>query len=550
MARLPPLSLHKLLDEMPEGKRDEYVSDGTNCPRNPSFNDAWRSLCQQRWRLKLAMQKPVDWHDAYDGLFFQKGEDEAEEAALLRSLSGLRWQELLDQNQPADWHQAYCHTHLQNCLDEAAEALVRPSFDGKMGEIRISDHILEFLGCKGRTDTSTSKFSQLYQHCERFAPCLRNLKLREVLCVEETCHLLKNSRLESLALWGSRTRKHVRALRQLALRQLLLQNRETLTSLHFIHCQPPLPSVLSSFLSSTRCLHSLQFDNVQLDRNYADLIFTTLLDASCDLSVLDLCNNEISGCLSSFTWIYEGTGISSTEAAKPFASLRVLKLRRNDLHEQDAADLRHVLVHMPALRTLDLSENPIGDDGLRHLIPFLAEASGKSFSLAALSLEKCNLSASGVIELLNVLSTLDESLSSLSISNNKLGSHVAEALVKFMGTSVEVLKIGAVELGSSGFRQLQKVTHNKLLKIDMRENDGGIESAKFLSKLLECAPELLAVDAAYNIMPPESLPIICSALEAMTGNLVLLNLRGHNFDKLANDASVLVDLERDGRLRI
>ncbi|KAI6678480.1 hypothetical protein NL676_039276 [Syzygium grande] len=387
MARLPPLSLHKLLDEMPEGKRDEYVSDGTNCP---SFNDAWRSLCQQRWSLKLAMQKPVDWHDAYDGLFFQKGEDEAEEAALLRSLSGLRWQELLDQNQPADWHQAYCHTHLQNCLDEAAEALVRPSFDGKMGEIRISDHILEFLGCKGRTDTSTSKFSQLYLHSE------------------QTCHLLKNSRLESLVLWGSRTRKHV-----CALRQLLLQNRETLTSLHFIHCQPPLPSVLSSFLSSTRCLHSLQFDNVQLDRNYADLIFTTLLDASCDLSVLDLCNNEISGCLSCFTWIYEGTGISSTGVAKPFASLRVLKLTRNDLYQQDAADLRHVLVYMPALRTLDLSENPIGDDGL---------------------------------------------------------SHVAEALVKFMGTSVEVFKIGAVELGSSGFRQLQKVTHNKLLKIDMRRS--------------------------------------------------------------------------------
>ncbi|KAI6693599.1 hypothetical protein NL676_021309 [Syzygium grande] len=411
MARLPPLSLHKLLDEMPEGKRDEYVSDEFYWKWNPSFNDAWRSLCRQRWSLKLAMQKPVDWHDAYDGLFFQKGEDEAEEAALLRSLSGLRWQELLDQNQPADWHQAYCHTHLQNCLDEAAEALVRPSFDGKMGEIRISDHILEFLGCKGRTDTSTSKFSQLYLHSE------------------QTCHLLKNSRLESLVLWGSRTRKHV-----CALRQLLLQNRETLTSLHFIHCQPPLPSVLSSFLSSTRCLHSLQFDNVQLDRNYADLIFTALLDASCDLSVLDLCNNEISGCLSCFTWIYE-------------------------------ADLRHVLVHMPALRTLDLSENPIGDDGL---------------------------------------------------------SHVAEALVKFMGTSVEVFKIGAVELGSSGFRQLQKVTHNKLLKIDMRENDGGIESAKFLSKLLQCALELLAVDAAYNIMPPESLPIICLALEVMTQAIIII----------------------------
>lgn len=34
------------------------------------------------------------------------------------------------------------------------------------------------------------------------------------------------------------------------------------------------------------------------------------------------------------------------------------------------------------------------------------------------------------------------------------------------------------------------------------------------------------------------------------GNLGLLDLRGNNLDKLANDASMLVDLQRDGRLRI
>ncbi|XP_030549433.1 protein NLRC3 isoform X1 [Rhodamnia argentea] len=547
VARLPPLSLHKLQNEMPKWKRDEYDADecftnGRKRTRHGSFNDAWRSLFKQRWA------------------------------------------ELVDQMEPADWQQAYWEVHLQNCIDDAAEVALLPSFDVKLGEIRISDAMLKFIGYEWQNDSSTSKFSKLYQHCKRFGHYMRSLRLQNVLCIEETCHLLKNSRLESLVLRWIRTKDHVRALCQ-----LLLQNRETLTSLEFIHCKLPstfvnaicaslhvkgmqshgikqfsvhassfldsntvLPSEFSSFLSSGRCLYSLRFCDVRLDRNFAELVFNTLLDASSDLSILDLSDNEIAGWLSSFTWKYKGSAILSTGAAKSLASLRVLNLRGNNLHKEDADNLRHALVHMPALRTLDLSENPIGDAGLRHLLPFLVEASGKGFPLADLSLENCELSSNGVIEFLNTLSTLDKSLSSLSISDNRLGSHVAEALVKLMGTSVQVLNIGGVGLGSSGFRELQKVMSNslKLVKIDISKNRGGIESAKFLSKLIECAPELVAVSAAYNLMPPESLTVICSALEVAKGNLGLLDLRGNNLDKLTNDASILVDLQRDGKLSI
>ncbi|XP_010069680.2 uncharacterized protein LOC104456563 isoform X2 [Eucalyptus grandis] len=547
VARLPPLGLHKLQNEMPKWKRDEYDSDdcftnGRKRTRNGSFSDAWRSLYKRRWA------------------------------------------ELVEQVQPADWQQAYWEMHLQKCIDEAAEVALLPSFDGKLGEIRISDAMLKFLGYEGQTDTSTPKFSKLYQHCECFGHYMRSLRLRNVLCVEETCHLLKNSRLESLVLQWIRTKEHVQGLCP-----LLLQNCETLTSLEFIHCKLPstsigsicaslhvkgmqshgivqfsiqassflnsnsvLPSEFLSFLSCGRHLYSLRFCDAHLDRDSAGSIFTTLFDAASDISILDLSDNEIAGWLSSFTWKYKDSMVSSIGAGKSLASLCALNLRGNNLHKEDADNLRHALAHMPALRKLDLSDNPIEDDGLRHLIPFLVEASGKGFTLADLSLENCELSSNGVIEFLTTLSTSDISLSSLSISDNSLGSRVAEALVKLLSSSIQVLNISGVGLGSSGFEKLQKVSFKslKLVKIDISKNRGGIESAKFLSKLMECAPQLVTVNAAFNLMPPESLTIICSALKAAKGNLGLLELRGNNLDKPPNDASLLVDLQRDGRLRI
>ncbi|KAF8007027.1 hypothetical protein BT93_K1130 [Corymbia citriodora subsp. variegata] len=488
VARLPPLGLHKLQNEMPKWKRDEYdaddcFKDGRKRARNGSFNDAWRSLYKRRWA------------------------------------------EIFDRAQPADWQQAYWEIHLQKCMDEAAEVALLPSFNGKLGEIRISDAMLEFLGYEGQTDTTMPKFSKLHQHCECFGHYLRSLRLQNVLCVEET-------RVHGLC-------------------QLLRQNCETLTSLEFIHCKLPSTSVSSictslhvkgmqshgivqfsvqassfldsnsvlppeflSFLSCGRHLYSLRFCEAHLDRRFAGLVFTTLLDTSSNLSILDLSDNEIAGWLSSFTWKYRGSVISPIGAGKSLASLCVLNLR--------------------------------------HLIPFLVEASGKGFPLADLSLENCELSSDGVIEFLSALSTLEKQLSSLSISDNGLGSHVAEALVKLLDTSVQILNISGVGLDSSGFQELQKVSSKslKLVKIDISKNRGGIESAKFLSKLMECAPQLVAVNAAFNLMPPESLTIIYSALKGLKGNLGLLDLRGNNLDKLANDASMLVDLQGDGRLHI
>ncbi|MBA0590069.1 hypothetical protein Gorai_018788, partial [Gossypium raimondii] len=271
---------------------------------------------------------------------------------------------------------------------------------------------------------------------------------------------------------------------------------------------------LASFLSSGRSLRSLKLCDNNLDRNFAKSVFSTLLDSSCSLTSFDLSENNISGWLSIFNW-KSNTFLSSSGVTKSLQSLRILKLGGNNLQKDDAGNLRYVLVQMPSLEILDLSDNPIEDDGIRSLIPYFAEASKSCSPLTDLNLGSCELSSDGVILLLDVLSTLARPLNSLSLADNGLGSQVAEALGKFWGTSIQVLNLEGIGLGPSGFRKLRdiRMENLKLVKLNISKNRGGIETAKFLSKLILHAPKLVAVNAAYNLMPAESLPLICSALK-------------------------------------
>ena len=56
------------------------------------------------------------------------------------------------------------------------------------------------------------------------------------------------------------------------------------------------------------------------------------------------------------------------------------------------------------------------------------------------------------------------------------------------------------------------------MSLSCSKNRGGIETAKFLLKLIGRAPKLIAVNAAYNRMPAESLTLICSALKTARGS--------------------------------
>ncbi|KAG5086490.1 hypothetical protein AAZX31_19G157200 [Glycine max] len=493
----------------------------------------------------------------------------------------LRWPDRVKQIQPTDWEQHYWEIHLQDCLDEAAEVALIPSFSGYIGDIQISDSILKYIGFVGNTSHSSCDHSKLSYHCLQFGSHVSCLMLQNVLCTAETSVLLRECKLQSLVLRCIRSKEQIDGLCK-----LLAQHCRMLTSLEFVHCtlstdfinaifgslviervqkhgiqhlsiiatsflEPcavSLPSGLMSFLSSGRSLCSLKLSDNQHGRTFAKDLFVTLLNLSSGISVLDLSENRIAGWLSDFNRRFLSGSHMSFGNGKSLKLLRVLNLRENNLGKDDVESLRYALQHVPNLEELDISGNSIEDEGIRNLIPYFVGASETCPHITCLKLENCDLSCVGVNNLLHILSNFKGPLKSLSIADNYLGSQVAEALGKFFSTPIEVLDIAGIGLGSYGFQELQSLIKEKvkLVKINISKNRGGIATAKFLSKLLSQAPQLVDVNAASNLMPIESLAIICSALKFAKGNVQQVDLTGHIWDYKPEHVSPYTEFVHNG----
>ncbi|KAK4408194.1 hypothetical protein Sango_0400400 [Sesamum angolense] len=419
------------------------------------------------------------------------------------------------------------------------------------------------------------------------------LRLPNALCVAETCDLLQNSKLGSLELQWIKSNDHVEGLCK-----LLNQNSETLKSVDFMHCKlsptfvsaicdslhikglrehgvahfsikrssflqtdsSPVPVGLTSFLTSgdivirldtnscvvLRSLHSVMLCDNQLGRNFARVIFNSLLDSAASISTLDLSENNIKGFLSHFCWRSSSCSLGSGKSLK---SLRVLNLRCCNLVREDADCLKQALVHMPNLQNLDLSDNSF-EDGIRSLISYFREISGRDLPFSDLMLENCELTCNQVIELLGVISTMKKPVNLLSIKGNRLGSEIGAPFGKFLCTGVRAVDVEDIGLGSSGFLEaLREIsTELKIAYINISNNQGGIEAANFMSSIISHSQKIVAIGARYNLMPMESLSVISSGMKASKGKLKHLDLAGNSFcDQLADAASVLAELQIHGQ---
>ncbi|CAH9081067.1 unnamed protein product [Cuscuta europaea] len=563
---LPPLSLQRLQERMPSDFWDDhrFSTDNYGIPRKKrryvGFEKAWEALYKARW--PDCDKKYMQWR--------------------IFSLQNVIRRRESKHEFSHDWQQIYWERHLQNCLDAAAEIALLPSFEGHIGEIKVPDSILKYIGYRGHLPNSPRDPSKLSYHCQQFGLYACYLKLPGVLCVAETCHLLRNAKLQSLELrWiKSQTGEDVEGLCK-----LLRQNSGTLKSVSFIYskfsassltaicnslCFNGLqthhiqhftimasrllldndgslpPSGLLHFLSSGRSLSSLNLSDNKLNQKSARMTLHTLLSTLSSISILDLSENNINGWLSHFKWQSTSSMHLPCGMSNSLKSLRVLNLRNNNLQKDDVDCLRYVQIYMPNLDSLDLSDNPIEDDGVRSLITYIED----KCKMVELRLENCELTFNGVSHLLESLSTLHKPLTSLSIGGNTLGSDIGESIGKFICTGILALDIDDVGLGSSGFSKAREhiVEDSKLLCINISKNRGGIETANFMSKLFLHAQELLAINAGYNLMPAESLAIIGSGLEVANGKLEFLDLSGNVSCQNPADASVLAKFEVYGKL--
>ncbi|XP_027350539.1 uncharacterized protein LOC113861736 isoform X2 [Abrus precatorius] len=504
ITRLPPLALRKFHHHIPFLDRDE---------EGFSFDDSTNKRKRSRdWNLNSAWER----------------------------LFKLRWPDRVKQVQPTDWQQLYWENHLQDCLDEAAEVALIPSFNGYIGDIQISDSILKYIGGVGHTSHSTCDHSKLSYHCLQVGSHLPEAAKCSMYCRNKWF-------VEGMQTAESGTKMYQIQGTE-SVQKHAIQHLSIIASSFLEPCSVSLPSGLVSFLSSGRSLCALKLSDNHHGRTFAKALFETLLNLSSGISVLDLSENKIAGWLSDFNRRFSSCSHLSLGNGKSLQQLRVLNLRGNNLRKDDVESLRYALVHMPNLEELDISDNLIEDDGIRNLSLYFVGSCETCPRITCLKLENCDLSFAGVNHLLHVLSTFKGPLKSLSVADNYLGSQVAEALGKFLSTAIEVLDIAGIGLGSYGFQELQKLIKEelKLVKINISENRGGIETAKFLSKLLSQAPQLIDVNAASNLMPIESLAIICSALKVAKGNVQHLDLTGHMWDYKPEHVSLHTEFVHNG----
>ncbi|KAJ3689407.1 hypothetical protein LUZ61_018571 [Rhynchospora tenuis] len=538
-----PLALNALHEILQGNYAEELVVHDNSNPRKRGrykiFDQAWERLYKKRWTEEIKSEQ-------------------------------------INSSIP-DWHQLYCEKHLNECFEEAIEKALLPTFSDSIYELTVSDKIMEAISHDQKFTDDRKKLSY---HCSRFGPHARYLRLQNVLCVQEMAELLMSCRLERLTFIRIIAQDQVDGACM-----LINQNRETLQCLQFIRCQLYPGSMnqvydsictegathglqtlnfissrffetksagLLSLLSSGRDLKSVCFRDTKLQQASAEAIFQTLLQSSRELHTFEMSDNYIS------TWLSDmrrnSNNFSSLlEPAICLNSISALNLRSNNLDLDDARDLCFLLQKMPNLTSLDLSENTLTDEGIRYLIPFFVWAFGKEKPLSDLSLESCSITDEGFHELLkHWLPVFREPLNKLSLSDNRLGSAAAINMAKLMGGSlVKELKIEDISLGESGFKKLMLNMPKQvsISHINISKNRGKNDAAIFISEIISRAPHLVSINAAFNIMPPESFSVIFNALDIHfkeRGKLELLDLTNNPQLSISEMASEISKFQRRG----
>ncbi|EPS59258.1 hypothetical protein M569_15552, partial [Genlisea aurea] len=145
--RLTPLALQKLPVRCPF-ETSSSKECGYDCHQSSRKRKRY-NLLDGRWKAHCIARWPID--------FLLK------QAAKRSNKSG-NLEELID-----DWQQMYWETHLQDCVDAVAETALRPSYSGSIGEIKIPDDMLKFIGCKNRLTELRPDYLNFSYHCQQFS---------------------------------------------------------------------------------------------------------------------------------------------------------------------------------------------------------------------------------------------------------------------------------------------------------------------------------------------------------------------------------------------
>ncbi|XP_059816946.1 NACHT, LRR and PYD domains-containing protein 3-like isoform X2 [Hypanus sabinus] len=194
-----------------------------------------------------------------------------------------------------------------------------------------------------------------------------------------------------------------------------------------------------------------------------------------------------------------GVKLVSAALRNPECKIQRLWLGNVGLTDSGVEDLASVLNTKPSLTDLDLSFNKLGDSGVKLVSAALRNPECK---IQTLWLYKVGLTDSGAEDLVSALST-KPSLTGLNLSENKLGDSgvkLVSAALRNPECKIQRLELNRVGLTDSGAEDLVSALSTKpsLTDLDLRSNSLTDRSVPALRRLILTLPSLERIRLGMN----------------------------------------------------
>ncbi|KAM9467857.1 NLR family CARD domain-containing protein 3-like isoform 1-T3 [Clarias gariepinus] len=231
----------------------------------------------------------------------------------------------------------------------------------------------------------------------------------------------------------------------------------------------------------------------------------------------------------------------------PHCKLETLRLNECGVSDEGCAALTSALISNPSyLRELDLSFNNVGDAGMKYLSPLLENPYCK---LETLKLYECDISDEGCAALTSALRLNPSHLRVLNLTNNKVG----DSGVKCLATVLEnphcmldtlwLYNCGVSDKGCAALTSALRSNPSYLNLLALSNNNIGDSGVKCFSALLEnplCKLETLRLDDCD--ISDKGCAALASALSLNLSNLKYLYLSG---EKIGDSEKKLLLAVRD-----
>ncbi|XP_072107078.1 NACHT, LRR and PYD domains-containing protein 3-like [Mobula birostris] len=248
--------------------------------------------------------------------------------------------------------------------------------------------------------------------------------------------------------------------------------------------------LVSAALRNPECkIEKLELNNVGLtDSGAEDLV--SALSTNPSLSELSLSDNKL-----------RDSGVKPMSAALRNPECKIQKLWLNcvGLTDSGAEDLVSVLSTKPSLTELDLSVNELGDSGVRLVSAVLRNPECK---IQKLGLNCVGLTDSGAEDLASALST-NPSVTELNLSDNELGDSgvkLVSAALRNPECKIRKLRLTRVGLTDSGAEDLVSALSTKpsLTELHLGSNSLTDRSVPALRRLILTLPSLERIGLDWN----------------------------------------------------